>query len=44
MTVNLTPGPPFMGAGSPLFILVVAGILLGLTALVIAGIIFFRKR
>jgi hypothetical protein len=33
-----------METGSPLFLLVVAGILLCLTALVIAGIYFFRER
>jgi hypothetical protein len=33
-----------METGSPLFIVVVAAILFGLTALVIAGIFFFRKR
>jgi hypothetical protein len=33
-----------MEPGSPAFIVVVAGILLGLTALVIAGMYFFRKR
>jgi hypothetical protein len=33
-----------MGSGSPAFILVVSGILIGLAALVVAGIYFFRKR
>ena len=43
-TVTLTPGGPSMEPGSPAFIVVVVGILLGLTALVIAGMYFFRKR
>jgi hypothetical protein len=33
-----------MEPGSPAFITVVVGILLGLTALVLAGMYFFRKR
>ena len=45
IAVNLTPTTPSpMGTGSPLFLIVVAGIFLGVTALVIAGIYFFRKR
>ncbi|MDD1668790.1 MAG: hypothetical protein LUO97_03215, partial [Methanomicrobiales archaeon] len=35
---------PSMEPGSPAFLFVVAGILLGLTALVIAGMYFFKKR
>jgi hypothetical protein len=33
-----------MEPGSPAFLVVVVGILLGLTALVLAGMYFFRKR
>ncbi len=43
VAANLTPGalPPM---GSPLFLVVVAVILLALAALVVAGVYFFRKR
>jgi hypothetical protein len=33
-----------MAPGSPAFIVVVVGILLGLVALVVAGMYFFKKR
>jgi hypothetical protein len=44
LAVNLTPSAPFMNQGSPLFLLVVVAILLGIAALVVLGIYFFRKR
>ncbi|MDD1661208.1 MAG: hypothetical protein LUQ49_01950, partial [Methanomicrobiales archaeon] len=44
VSVNLTPSVSPMSRGSPVFILVVAGIILGIAALVVLGVYFFRKR
>ncbi|HMK16301.1 MAG TPA: PEGA domain-containing protein, partial [Methanomicrobiales archaeon] len=44
VAVNLTPSAPLMGRGSPSFLLVLAAILGGIAALIVAGAYFFMKR